>query len=182
MTKRRNPDDLLSEADKALWDTVSGTIKKLPKQDEKAITPPKVKAPTVRAKAVSPVTVETEPVKVMPALQWSDEQSLQRTDKKRIKQGVLRPTVRLDLHGYTVSRAEKTLGPFLQQAKRDGHQWVEIITGHGRFKEIGDDGMQKGVLKRLLPEWLNGTHRALIKRVLPAPASRGGAVWVALRD
>jgi DNA-nicking Smr family endonuclease len=180
MTKRRPPSDLLSEADKALWGVVSGTVKKLPKKEQKTVVPPK--APAVARKAVVAKT-ETSVVAALvdkPALAWSEEQSLQRGDKKRIKQGVLRPTVRLDLHGYTVARAEKALGPFLQQAKRDGHLWAEIITGHGRFKS-DSDGVEKGVLKRLLPEWLNKPiHRAVIKRVLPAPGSRGGAVWVAL--
>jgi DNA-nicking Smr family endonuclease len=112
---------------------------------------------------------------------WVEEKNLSRGDKKRIKQGVLKPTRSLDLHGYTVMRAEKTIPQFLAQAQRDGHQIVEIITGHGRFK-ISDEGTEKGILKRLLPTWLSKPlNRHMIKRVMDAPYSRGGAVWVMLR-
>lgn len=121
------------------------------------------------------------PAKKENILPWIEAGDFSRGDKKRIKQGLLKPTRSLDLHGYTVARAEKTIPQFLTQAQRDGHQIVEIITGHGRFK-ASDDGIEKGVLKRLLPSWLEKPlNRHKIKRVMSAPYSRGGAVWIVLK-
>jgi DNA-nicking Smr family endonuclease len=115
-------------------------------------------------------------------LDWIETDQFSRGDKKRIKQGLLKPTRSLDLHGYTVARAEKTIPQFLAQAQRDTHQIVEIITGHGRFKAV-DDGIEKGVLKRLLPTWLEKPiNRHYIKRVMAAPYSRGGAIWIVLKN
>lgn len=120
-------------------------------------------------------------VKYDAELPWLETQHLSRGDKKRIKQGLLKPTRSFDLHGYTVVRAERAVPQFLAQARRDGHHVVEIITGHGRFK-VTDDGVEKGILKRLLPTWLeNPLNRHMIKRVMEAPYSRGGAVWIILR-
>lgn len=165
------PDDL------ALWDKVSETVKPLP-SSRKNIA---LKEPT--AARAKPVVRLREPLLPMgppkQALDLSNDREIARGDRKRIKQGVLRPELSLDLHGFTVARAEKALVTFIKRAGRDDIEWIEIITGHGRFKNT-EDG-EKGVLKRLLPEWLNSPGlRPLIKRVIPAPHARGGAVWVRL--
>lgn len=184
MSHRRKPQSHTAPPDKMpadsdLWDRVRDTIKPLApelrdvqtpvaKRITKPITEPALAVAGVAAKAPADT------------VSWDADKPYHSPDRKRIKQGTLQPTRSLDLHGFTVARAEKTITPFLQQAVRDGHQWVELITGHGKFYNDGDTG--KGVLKRLLPEWLNQpANRLLIKRVLPAPKSRGGAVWVALK-
>ncbi|HEY1097201.1 MAG TPA: Smr/MutS family protein [Alphaproteobacteria bacterium] len=167
--------------DEALWHRIADTIKPLPGK-QKDIVPPA--PPKIKKKKTDMIAV-AEPVpvaKTTAPLSWADSEHVTRGDKKRIKQGVLKPTARLDLHGYTVARAEKAIPAFLQKSCRDGHLWVEIITGHGRMKG-DDDGVEKGVLKRMLPQWLEKPlNRPWIKRVLDAPQSRGGAVWIALKD
>lgn len=178
MTNRRKPPSDKMPPDSDLWDQVRDTIKPLASHKRDIHNPP-VKAPR---KPISPGLALTDVTVKTPAdkLQWDEEKPYHRPDHKRIKQGTLQPTRSLDLHGFTVARAEKSIAPFLQQSMRDGHEWVEIVTGHGRFYNDGDT--EKGILKRLLPEWLNQpVNRVLIKRVLPAPKSRGGAVWVALK-
>lgn len=166
--------------DSDLWEKVRDTIKPLAPAKRDVHNPPAkpVKRPIQEPSLViTDLTVKTTPPDT---LQWNTEGGYSRPDQRRIKQGTLQPTASLDLHGFTVKRAEQAITHFLQQAVRNGHHWVEIITGHGQFYNDGDS--EKGVLKRLLPEWLNQpVHRVLIKRVLPAPKSRGGAVWIALK-
>jgi DNA-nicking Smr family endonuclease len=182
MPRRKNPFNDLPPDDAALWNTVSLTVKPLDTVQRDMHVPE-----TARIKRPKPLPAQPDISRAITAapLQWHGDQSLLRNDKKRVKQGLLKPTICLDLHGYTVSRAEKALTQFLAQAARDGHAWVEIITGHGRpsiYRDADNPDTDKGVLKRLLPEWLNQpVHRIFIKRVIPAPKSRGGAVWVALK-
>ncbi len=184
MPRRRDPFADLPPDDLHLWDKVRRTITPLKGQKDRYVAPVKpVKKEVPMTTQTLLLDVAVKP-KVIADLSWpqDDEARVSRPDQKRIKQGALRPTASLDLHGMTVARAEKQLTQFLVQAQRNGHAWVEIITGHGRFKQGGHGEREIGVLKRLLPEWLNApTHRALIKRVIAAPQSRGGAVWVALQ-
>ena len=180
----RRPPDLPPE-DLTLWETIQATIKPLPSSVRQAHVP-KTRVPKKSTPHISAFPRPEPIVKTEAALTWQEDKSYARGDKTRMKQGVLKPTATLDLHGMTVVRAEKAITHFLQQAVRDGHAWVEIITGHGRPSIYAPDtepDRDKGVLKRLLPEWLNQqTHRGLIKRVLPAPQSRGGAVWICLKS
>lgn len=172
MVKKKPPH--LSDDDLADWKHISETVKPLPAARKNIV----LKEPkAARVKPAIAVSVPAALGKPKQALDLSNDTAIARGDRKRIKQGVLRPDVSIDLHGMTVAKGEKTLFSFVQRAVRDGHEWVEIITGHGRFKN--SDEREPGVLKRLLPEWLNSTAlRPLIKRVIPAPNSRGGAVWV----
>lgn len=177
MTPKKPP---VSAEDEALWNRIADTIKPLPGHQKNTVAPEPVK---IKKKKAEPVMVEpVVAAKPVAPLAWTESEQVTRGDKKRIKQGVLKPTARLDLHGYTVARAEKAIPAFLQKCCRDGHLWAEIITGHGRMKS-NDEGVEVGVLKRMLPQWLEKpTNRQWIKRVMDAPQSRGGAVWVALKS
>ena len=72
---------------------------------------------------------------------------------------------RLDLHGYTVQEAYKHTLSEIQASARRGEKQLLIITGKG----VGG----KGVLKRELPLWLDGTDLP-ISSVQQAPAKQGG--------
>ena len=188
MPRRRDPYQDLNEADRALWQRVRETITPLHPLSEDQILEDELLSSVAMPLDTSADTAMPSLAKPAPAakahpLIWSDDDPPLKADAKRIRQGVLKPTLSLDLHGYHVQRAEQALPLFFQQAKAQQHQWVEIITGHGRAKFSGHSSdTEKGILKRLLPEWLNQPGlRIFIKRVIPAPQARGGAVWVQLR-
>lgn len=93
----------------------------------------------------------------------------------RFRSGRLAPTRTLDLHGRTAQRAFLALSAFLAAAHADGHRCVEIITGRGT-------GAGGGVLRRELPEWLNGPDlRPLVLAAAHPHAANQGAVRVLLR-
>lgn len=54
----------------------------------------------------------------------------------------------LDLHGLTQGEALPRVQQFLARAQQNGLRHVAIITGKGRGNEMG-------ILRKMLPEWLN---------------------------
>lgn len=82
----------------------------------------------------------------------------------------------LDLHGMTRDEAYKALETFLCTQKIKGAKCVLIITGKGHGKGLGI-----GVLKRIVPHWIEASKIA--KYSLPAAPKDGGdgALYVYLK-
>ncbi|WP_312861524.1 Smr/MutS family protein [Segnochrobactrum spirostomi] len=95
---------------------------------------------------------------------------------------------RLDLHGLTQEAAKRRLMDFLHRAQADGLKTVLVITGKGalgtdRF-EAGDFTAERGVLRRVVPEWLRMPGaRGLVVGFSEAHAAHGGsgALYVRIR-
>jgi len=75
---------------------------------------------------------------------------------RRLKQRLVRGTeaidARVDLHGKTQSEAYAALFSFLRKSQSDGAKFVLVITGKGGSAR--EDGSERGVLKRQVPQWL----------------------------
>jgi DNA-nicking Smr family endonuclease len=105
----------------------------------------------------------------------------------RLRRGLLDPDARIDLHGLTQAVAHRTLYSWLKTAHKRGHRLVLVITGKGNPKNEEDAAWMKsehGVLKQMVPRWLNETElAALIAHIRPAHAKHGGegALYVYLR-
>jgi DNA-nicking Smr family endonuclease len=88
--------------------------------------------------------------------------------------GVL-PT--LDLHGLGVQEALGETERYLRDAQADGVPSVRIVYGKGRRSAGG-----RGVLREVIPRWLDGAGKDLVRRYERRPDSSGvdGAliVWV----
>mgnify|MGYP004572859801 FL=1 len=94
---------------------------------------------------------------------------------KRFKRGEFRIEARLDLHGCLVDEAYQKVETFLQNAVRRGLRCVQIITGKGLHRENEDIFAARGVLKDLVPQWLNQDHiRPLLLAFDYSPVSEGG--------
>lgn len=109
---------------------------------------------------------------------------IDRRTRARIARGSVPIEDRLDLHGYTQERAHARLKAFIRAAQARGVRLVVIITGKGR----GDDGStlsgERGVLRRLVPQWLAASElRQAVLSIETAHASHGGegAIYVCLR-
>ena len=88
---------------------------------------------------------------------------------------------RIDLHGLTQADAHAALARFLRRAQRDGARVVLVITGKGA---AGDAHLERGVLKRQVPHWLESAAlRPLVVGFESAGARHGGAgaLYVRLR-
>lgn len=88
--------------------------------------------------------------------------ALPRTESRRIAKGALSIDARLDLHGMTRDAAERALAHFLRSAQGQGFRTVLVITGKGvdpaalrdRPFDADLDVAPRGVLKRVVPDWL----------------------------
>jgi DNA-nicking Smr family endonuclease len=72
--------------------------------------------------------------------------------KQRLARGTEAIEARVDLHGKTQSEAYAALFSFLRKAQSDGAKFVLVITGKGG--NAREDGSERGVLKRQVPQWL----------------------------
>jgi DNA-nicking Smr family endonuclease len=91
---------------------------------------------------------------------------------------------RLDLHGMTQAAAHGRLIGFLRGAQGEGHSLVLVITGKGDGVPFlaGEGG--RGVLRRLVPQWLAAPEmRALVVGFQTAARGHGGegALYVRIR-
>jgi DNA-nicking Smr family endonuclease len=93
---------------------------------------------------------------------------------------------RLDLHGFRQREAHAALRSFLLSAVTRGHRHVLIITGKGGVAERQRDFLseERGVLRRLVPQWLGEPElRGLIVSYTVSHIRHGGegALYVRLR-
>lgn len=84
----------------------------------------------------------------------------------------------LDLHGLGVKKALAETEQFLREAQQSGIGSVRIIFGKGRRSPGG-----RGVLREVIPHWLENEGRAFVRRYERRPDSSGvdGGVVVWLR-
>jgi DNA-nicking Smr family endonuclease len=105
----------------------------------------------------------------------------------RLRRGTLAPDARIDLHGMTQQAAHRTLFAWLATAHARGHRLVLVITGKGNPRNDENAPWMMaphGVLKQMVPRWLNEPGlAALIASSGPAHARHGGegALYVYLR-
>lgn len=106
---------------------------------------------------------------------------------EKLKRGELTPGARMDLHGMTEAAAHATLLSFLAGAQARGVRLALVITGVGNPKHHeGAEWMRSphGVLKQMVPRWLNEKEfAALISGSSVAHRRHGGdgALYVYLR-
>jgi DNA-nicking Smr family endonuclease len=138
----------LSAHEQKLWSDVTRSVaplrrQPLPSDPEPPTAPGKSKPKPSRAPAGSapPAARPTVPL-----------EAFDRRLKQRLARGTEAIDVRVDLHGKTQSEAYAALSSFLRKAQRDGAKFVLVITGKGGSAR--EDGGERGVLKRQVPQWL----------------------------
>ena len=112
------------------------------------------------------------PERAEPDLVHGKAPGLDRRSQTKMRRGQVDIEARIDLHGMTQGQAHRALGGFLQEAQAAGRRTVLVITGKGRGKEGGGDG----VLRNAVPKWLNETsNREMIRGFSHAAPKHGGA-------
>jgi DNA-nicking Smr family endonuclease len=107
--------------------------------------------------------------------------------KEKLKRGQLQPGARIDLHGMTEAAAHGALLTFLAGARARGVRLALVVTGVGNPRsEESAEWMRAshGVLKQMVPRWLNEKEfAALAVGTAPAHIRHGGegALYVYLR-
>ena len=177
----------LSAEELALWDGITKSVRPLRRVDAGEVQP----AAAPEAPDPSPATAKqtdgpapvaprrSAPKPAPPALA-----PLERRVKQRVARGAVPLDGRIDLHGFTQDRAHNALLRFLRSAQSDGAKLVLVITGKGaRASEDAWDN-QRGVLKRLVPQWLGlPEFRPYVIGFEPAHVAHGGegALYVRVR-
>lgn len=107
---------------------------------------------------------------------------------RHIASGKTEIDARLDLHGMRQGEARQRLIGFIHSAHSRGLRTVLVITGKGAIAAadplagaLGEP--QRGVLRRLVPQWLETELRALVISFTTAAIRHGGegALYVRLR-
>ncbi len=120
---------------------------------------------------------------------------LARREARRIARDPDRIDARLDLHGMRQREAYPALKGFLRASQARGHVLVLVITGKGGARETARADYEawettpfyeapRGVLRRLVPEWLaKPEFRDIVASVSPAHQRDGGegALYIRLR-
>ena len=87
----------------------------------------------------------------------------------------------LDLHGLGVRDAIRETELFLRQARDSGAGSVRIVYGKGKRSPGG-----RGVLREVIPRWLDNEGRELVRRYERRPdesgADGGLIVWIKERE
>jgi DNA-nicking Smr family endonuclease len=138
----------LSAQEQKLWGDVTRSVAPLrrpppPADPAPPTAPDKTKPKPSRgpARAVAPAARPTASL-----------EAFDRRLKQRLARGTEAIEARVDLHGKTQSEAYAALFSFLRKAQSDGAKFVLVITGKGG--NAREDGSERGVLKRQVPQWL----------------------------
>ncbi|MDC3090966.1 Smr/MutS family protein [Rickettsiales bacterium] len=94
---------------------------------------------------------------------------------KSIKKGKMKVNAVLDLHGKKVKESKVSVYNFIKYNYEKSNRLLLIITGKGKRLGVEEGWKGKGVLKSMLPNWLNSI--ALSKYIVwfdNAPKDQGG--------
>ncbi len=153
--RRKAPRRVLSAEERRLWRQIMNQVtpmREVLEDDEwqeapesvfsapGAVNPPKLRA----ASASGPVTL----------LERGQYAGVDRATANRLHRGRMAIEKRLDLHGLNRSEAHIALIRFVEQAYAEHRRCLLVITGKGQ-RSPETHGERAGVLKSLLPLWLN---------------------------
>lgn len=164
MTRRRRG---LTEEDALLWAHVVETVlplkprrRKAPKRREPQAAPEAVAAAAPESPAPAPARAPA-PLRRPPAPKAPPAPPpipplapIDKNERRRLVRGTRGIDGRIDLHGMRQAEAHTALRGFLAHSQMRGDTLVLIITGKGR--EDGQSGLadERGVLRRVVPQWL----------------------------
>jgi DNA-nicking Smr family endonuclease len=178
---------MLSEEERALWDSVAKQTKPLRKKPR--LAKGQEKLPTEKAAAIAraPITPPPQPA-ITPRVAKPDLPPappplapIGRRERSQLSRGRKEIDARIDLHGMTQTRAHRALAEFLRRAHFDGLTFVLVITGKGKTTASESE---RGVLRRQVPQWLSlPEFRAMVVGFEEAHIGHGGegALYVRIR-
>jgi DNA-nicking Smr family endonuclease len=180
----------LRDDERKLWAEVARSVKPLKPRRLILAAPDDSREPPPPAHPVPAANPPAPPLRPkIPAPSPSSPPSppplapLGRRLRQRIGRGAEPIARRLDLHGMTQHEAHHALSRFLFAAQADDARLVLVITGKGARAD-GDAYVERGVLRRLVPQWLRmAEFRGVVMGFEAAGVGHGGegALYVRLR-
>ena len=110
--------------------------------------------------------------------------SLEPTTRRRLSRGQKQPEAKIDLHGMRQAEAHSALRAFVHRAHSDGLRLILVVTGKGVEATGAALYEERGVLRRMTPQWLAAPDlRHLVLSFEEASRRHGGhgAFYVQLR-
>ena len=170
----------LSDEEIALWTEVARGVSR-----RRGATLPTPSNPTAARVPVRP-PISAEPPAGRPAKASAPPLApIERRLKRELARGRAAIDAALDLHGLTQAEAHQALRGFLRHSQARGARLVIIVTGKGGAPEdSGHWPNERGVLKRLTPQWLREPDlRSVVLGFEEAGRAHGGpgALYVRIR-
>jgi DNA-nicking Smr family endonuclease len=171
----------LSDEEIALWTEVARSVAR--RRGAMLPTPSKPARP---ARPPAPPPTSAEPPAARPAKPSAPPLApIERRLKRELARGRAAIDAALDLHGLTQAEAHQALRGFLRHSQARGARLVIIVTGKGGpLDEAGQWPNERGVLRRLAPQWLREPDlRPVVLGFEEAGRAHGGsgALYVRLR-
>ena len=117
----------------------------------------------------------------------SGDEKLEDKDKKFLKKENIK-TRSLDLHGYSLNKANLKVKQFIEESFNYGTEKLIIVTGKGIHSQNDKDpyiSKKLGILRYSVPEYINNnvSLNSLIKELSPSRIEDGGegAFYIYLR-
>lgn len=181
----------LAPEETALWKRVAATVAPLAKRpaplEQKA--PPTVKPPKVTVRSAAPAAAAKAPAPLPPLRRTWAGSTLDGHWDRRLRKGLVRPDMSIDLHGHSLASAQALLDEAIGRGLMRGARVLLVVAGRlrpgaDRLPMMHGDPRPRGAIRASLPEWLSVSPYAdQIVALRPAHISHGGggAVYVILR-
>ncbi|QNO29077.1 Smr/MutS family protein [Sphingopyxis sp. OPL5] len=184
MARRLAPDE------SALWKRVAATVTPIARQSVPlaAAAPPTVKPPKTPPRTVAPLAAGP-PAPLPPPRRIHSAATLDGHWDRRLRKGLVRPDMSIDLHGHTLASAQTLLDESIHRGLIRGARVLLVVAGRlrpgaDRLPQMHGDPRPRGAIRASLPDWLAySSHADQIVALRPAHISHGGAgaVYVILR-
>ncbi|HMO75357.1 MAG TPA: Smr/MutS family protein [Sphingopyxis sp.] len=182
MPRRLDPDEA------ALWKKVAATVKPLAKAPAPFVpaTPPTVRPPKPQPRLTAPPAARAP---LPPPRRTHGSATLDGHWDRRLRKGLVRPDMSIDLHGHSLASAQALLDESIHRALIRGARVLLVVAGRlrpgaDRLPVMHGDPRPRGAIRASLPDWLAvSPHADRIVALRPAHISHGGAgaVYVILR-
>jgi DNA-nicking Smr family endonuclease len=171
----------LTDEEIALWTEVARSVAR-----RRGATLPAPLNPVRAARPPAPPPTAAEPPAAPPAKPSAPPLApIERRLKRELSRGRAAIDGALDLHGLTQAEAHQALRGFLRHSQARGARLVIIVTGKGgAADEFSGWPNERGVLKRLTPQWLREPDlRSVVLGFEEAGRAHGGsgALYVRIR-
>ena len=182
----------LAPEESALWKKVAATVKPLPRAKAPlapaappTVSPPK---PTPRSTA-APAAAPRAPTKLPPPRRTHQAATLDGHWDRRLRKGLVRPDLSIDLHGHTLVSAQTLLDEAIGRGLMRGARVLLVVAGRlrpgaDRLPQMHGDPRPRGAIRASLPDWLSVSpyaDRIVALRAAHISHGGGGAVYVILR-
>lgn len=182
----------LAPEENALWKKVAATVKPLAKAKAPLapVAPPTVSPPKPTPRRVAaPAAAPLPAAKLPPPRRTHQAATLDGHWDRRLRKGLVRPDLSIDLHGHTLASAQALLDDAIGRGLLRGARVLLVVAGRlrpgaDRLPQMHGDPRPRGAIRASLPDWLAYSPYAdQIVALRPAHISHGGAgaVYVILR-